>query len=71
MPPRFICPRCHHSIDPLTLDTADGVHSLHLVCPKGDEPAALSNRHEDTSKAAVVVRPTAAYPTFVAESIVP
>ena len=68
---RFICPHCHHSIDPLSLETADCADAQYHICPECDEPIVLSSRHEDTSESLPTVLPTAAVtPTSVAESIV-
>ena len=42
MTPRFICPHCHQSIDPCTLEVADGANAQYRVCPACDAPVVLS-----------------------------
>ena len=42
MSPRFICPHCHNSIDPLTLDAAHSADAQYRICPECDEPVVLS-----------------------------
>ena len=39
---RFICPHCHQSIDPFTLEVADSTNAQYRVCPACDEPIVLS-----------------------------
>ena len=71
MPSRFICPHCHHSIDPLTLETADCADVRYRICPECDEPIVLFDKREDTSESPPVISPrTAATPAPVVESIV-
>lgn len=68
---RFICPHCHHSIDPLTLETADGAHAQYRICPECDEPIVLTAEREDTGESCPTVLPTvAAFTTSVVESVV-
>ena len=42
MIPRFICPHCHHSIDPCTFEVADGANAQYRICPACDAPVVLS-----------------------------
>jgi len=42
MIPRFICPHCHYSIDPLALEVADSVVAQYRICPECDGPIVLS-----------------------------
>lgn len=71
MIPRFICPHCHFSIDPLTLEAADCTDAQFRVCPECDEPVVLSSRYEDISEPRPIILPTvAATPASVAESLV-
>jgi len=42
MIPRFICPHCHQSIDPDTLEVADGSNAQYRICPACDAPIVLS-----------------------------
>ena len=39
---RFICPHCHQSIDPHTLEVADGANAQYRICPACDAPVVLS-----------------------------
>jgi len=73
MPSRFICPHCHHSIDPLALETADCADVRYRICPECDEPLVLSTRHQDTSELLPTVLPPAVAtpaPAPSAESLV-
>lgn len=47
MTQRFICPHCHQSIDPQSLEFADSAEAHYRVCPECDEPFVLSARHSD------------------------
>ena len=38
---RFLCPHCHHSIDPLALEIAGSPHAQYRVCPECDEPVVF------------------------------
>ena len=50
MPPRFICPYCHNSLDPLTLETADSAEAQYRICPECDSPIVLSVNSEDAGE---------------------
>lgn len=41
MPSRFLCPHCHHSIDPLALEIAGSPYAQYRVCPECDEPVVF------------------------------
>ena len=60
MPARFICPHCHHSIDPLTLEAADCADGQYRICPECDEPIVLSDKREDTSESPPIISSSAA-----------
>ena len=47
MSPRFICPHCHNSIDPLTLDLAHSAEAQYRICPECDEAVVLSVSRND------------------------
>ena len=51
MTPRFICPHCHQSIDPHTLEVADDANTQYRVCPACDEPVVLSATIPDCADA--------------------
>lgn len=48
MSPRFICPHCHRSIDPLTLELAASDEAQYRICTECDSPIVLSIETEDT-----------------------
>jgi hypothetical protein len=35
---RFICPHCHISIDPQTMEAGDGLGGRYRFCPDCDQP---------------------------------
>jgi len=47
MSPRFICPHCHNSIDPLTLDVALSAEGQYRICPECDEAVVLFVSRDD------------------------
>ena len=47
MIPRFICPHCHNSLDPLTLEAADSAEAQYRVCPDCDCPIVFSVNGKD------------------------
>ena len=47
MTPRFICPHCHRSIDPLTLEAGASTTTRYLICPECDDLIALSVADDD------------------------
>ena len=50
MIPRFICPHCHYSIDPLALEVADSAKAQYRICPECDGPIVLSVNSEDAEE---------------------
>ena len=50
MIPRFICPHCHYSIDPLALEAADSAGAQYRICPECDGPIVLSANSEDAEE---------------------
>lgn len=72
MPSRFICPHCHHSLDPETLEAADCAHAQYRVCPECDEPIiVLSDKREVSGESLPILSPTAtATQATAAESVV-
>ena len=47
---RFICPYCHNSLDPLTLEAADSAEAQYRICPECDGPIVLSVNNEDAEE---------------------
>lgn len=62
MSPRIICPHCHSSLDPQTLETAVSVEAQYRICPECDEPIVCCRERAAAN---------AAPPTLGAESRVP
>jgi hypothetical protein len=59
MPHRFICPHCHSSIDPLTLEVANSAKAQYRICTECDGLIVAFARTEDTdSEPSVVVQST-------------
>ncbi len=46
MPPRFICPHCHSSIDPLDFEVARSSTQQYRICPECDDLIVLSATDE-------------------------
>lgn len=63
MTTRFICPRCHSPIDPLTMDCASSCNTQLRICPNCDEPVVLA-----VGSAAQPARAGAAASTRIAEN---
>jgi hypothetical protein len=38
---RFICPHCHFSLDPLSLEIARSAGAQYRICPECDGPVVL------------------------------
>lgn len=50
---RFICPYCHSSFDPLTLEVAASAEAQYRICTECDSPIVLSIKTEDTEKSLI------------------
>ena len=48
---RFICPHCRQSIDPCTLEVADGANAQYRICPACDAPVVLPTTIPECSDA--------------------
>ncbi len=58
MTSRFICPHCHNSIDPQTLEAASSAGTQYRVCPECDEPVMLFVPDDGASGATIPVVPS-------------
>ena len=47
---RFICPHCHSSIDPLTMEAGDGMGGRYRICPDCDQPILLAGEESPVGK---------------------
>lgn len=55
MTSRFICPHCHNSIDPQTLEAASSAGTQYRVCPECDEPVMLFVPDDDATGTTIPV----------------
>lgn len=70
MSPRFICPHCHRSIDPLTLEVAASAEVQYRICTECDSPIVLSIKTEDTEQSLIAPRVEAPPATLAQEHCV-
>ena len=54
---RFICPHCHSSFDPLTLEVAASAEAQYRICTECDSPVVLSVDAEETEEPEVPLVP--------------